>query len=454
MDHGTAEMRDHADMRLRLFRFTPLLFTLPIAGCIAVPISVPEEKPFKDIVEGSIIIGETTAQDVTDVLGKPDIENGQYWLYRDWRRGWQWAWCAGIPNFGADCGALPRSINNYFLEVQLDSDEVVTGARLYSESELCSEKRICFEDNILMRAAPIEDDAAAKLFKAPSGGCSVYTYSTSEADSASGELDIDGTAVGGLVGASGYYLHAVSPGPHVWAIAPTVQKSIPYQVAISRFDCKNGRIVFLKYSLRLRPKLERVDSERGKKEVLERWLANTAPENVESNYSNWLRGGEIYVTMRDNTVAVYEIKNSDGPSSWSNLTKWGVTDSGEPCGIRVALEDYDLSPIGDNNPGLQVGESLRSPVQLRAVCNTDGSCAIESIIDGRSCEADGGTEIEFGLYSKLLVIEPHGDSHNEVFFGKAKSLKKNAACKSGVCRIDVAHLRKIVSQIGDAGALE
>jgi hypothetical protein len=152
--------------------------------------------------------------------------------------------------------------------------------------------------------------------------------------------------------------------------------------------------------------------------------------------SNWLRDGEIYVTRRGQTVTAHQLVESD------KIPRWGAGELGEPCGMRAALEDYGLSPVGADT-GLQFAESLTSLVQLRAVCANEADCTFESVIDGESCEAAPVTEIEFEPYSKLLVLEPNGESHTELFYDEAKSLKKHAVCEDQLCKIDIDQLRRI-----------
>ena len=427
-------------MRILLVSTFVIAASLALPGCVAVPIAAPEEKPFKDLVENFFTPGTTTATAVVDKLGEPDIREDSRWIYRDSRAGWQWGFCAGAY-YTAGCGALPRSSTDYFLVVELVDNEVVADARLFSETELCAELRLCFENTVQMRAAAAEKDAAAKLFRPAPVGCAVYTYSTTDSDSTAGELSIDTLTVGGLVGTSGYYLHTVAPGPHAWIVAPLQDKNLPYPIVRSKFDCENGQVAFLRYSNGMWfNKVRLVDAERGKKDILTRWLAEstTSPDEIissESASSNWLRDGQIYVIRDDGAVSAYQLGESD------IVPRWGRSDAGEPCGMRAALEDYKLSPAGGTT-GLLFAESLHSPVQLRAVCSANGDCSFASAIDQETCEATPGTTIVFDPRSKLLLLEAGGDSYRELFFGKAKSLQKLAACHNYACEIDVSRLHQ------------
>ena len=140
------------------------------------------------------------------------------------------------------------------------------------------------------------------------------------------------------------------------------------------------------------------------------------------------------MSRQDNSVSAYRLVESE------RLARWGRSESGEPCGMRAALEDYGLAPMGGATD-LQFAESLSSFVQLRAVCNASSECSFASVIDHETCEATPGTAIAFDSRSKLLLLEANGDSYTELFYGAAKSLKKRASCDKHNCEIDVSKLR-------------
>jgi len=421
--------------RLRI-AFPTMLLAFTLSGCVPFPIAVPEENPFKEVAEGFFTPGSSTADDVKSKLGEPALQGSDWWLYRDTRGGWVWAFCVG-GGYSAGCGALPRTMADYFYVVNFDSIGIVTQTELLSENKLCDIRGICYEGEILMRPAAQSEDTAAKLFRVPPVGCTVFTYSATDSDSAAGEFIIDGEIVGALVGTSGYHLHTVALGQHAWIVVPSREKQLPLPIARTSFNCEGQQVAYLRYSSGLwSMKLEAVDPERGELDIRARWLAISIPEYGEMIRSNWLRDGQIYVTRQGETVTAYQLVESD------KVPRWGVRDSGEPCGMRAALEDYGLSPVGANT-GLRFGESLFSLVQLRAVCGNESNCTFESVIDGESCDAALGTEIEFQPLSKLLVLEPNDGSYTELFYGEAKSLKRHAICRNQMCIIDIDQLREI-----------
>jgi hypothetical protein len=424
--------------------FPAMLLAFALSGCIPLPVATPEENPFKEVAEGFFTPGSSTSDSVQEKLGEPALQGSDWWLYRDTREGWQWAFCAG-GGYSAGCGALPRAKVHDYYAVDFDSLGVVTQTELLSENELCDTRRICYEGDILMRSATQSEDTAAKRFRVPPVGCSVFTYSTTDSDSAAGELIIDGEIVGALVGTSGYHLHTVAPGRHAWVVVPSRDKQLPLMAARTAFDCEGRQVAYLRYRNGLwGVKIEPVDPERGERDIRDRWLAISIPEYGEMMQSNWLRDGQIFVTRQGETVTVFQLVESD------KIPRWGAGESGEPCGMRAALEDYGLSPVGAHT-GLQFAESLTSLVQLRAVCANESNCTFESVIEGEFCDALPGTEIEFETYSKLLVLEPDGGSYAELFYGEAKSLKRHAICEDQMCRIDIEELRRINRGTGDSG---
>ena len=253
-----------------------LLVTLLSAGCVPFPVAAPEEEPFQQASDEWFTIGKSTAGDVETKLGEPTLEGAEWWLYRDTRDGWAWAFCVG-GGFSGGCGALPRSSSGYFFLVEFDSSDVVTSFELLTEKELCEDRRICYADKFVMRADTFSEEIAAKQFAVPLDGCNVYTYSETNSDLAVGELVIDGKDAGGLVSSSGFYLHFITPGSYEWMIAPSQSKTLPLAAAIHILECSGQEVFFLRYRYGLSTfwfnKIEAVKPKRGKKAVAKRWLA-------------------------------------------------------------------------------------------------------------------------------------------------------------------------------------
>jgi len=413
-----------------------LLAAGAISGCIVFPTGVPEEKPFKEESEDFFVPGSATAEDVRSKLGEPAMQQDKLWLYRDTRDGWRWAICAGAGYTGG-CGGLPRGSEDYFLVVDFDADGVVTATTLLKEDELCDVRHLCFESELLMREASPAEDAEAKLFRAPPTGCYVFTYSDTDSDSAAGYLIIDGEMVGSLVGTSGYYLHTVAPGPHAWLVAPIQKSEFSLPTATAPFNCGDQPIAFLRYRKGFwSPTIEPVNAETGKRDIGERWLAISEPEYGDMMQSNWLRNDEIFVTKQKNTVTAYQLIEGQ------TMARWGMSTIGEPCGMRAALEDYGLTPLGANS-GLLFGESLTSHVEVHGICKDATNCSFRSVIDGEVCNAVLQGDFEFQSTSKQLVLEADGDTYKELYYGDAGRLKKVADCRKGLCTMRIDQLREL-----------
>lgn len=250
--------------------------TLLGSGCVPFPVAPPEEEPFREASDEWFAIGESTADDVRSRLGEPTLEGPGWWLYRDTRDGWGWAFCMG-GGFSGGCGALPRSSSGHFFLVEFDSTRVITGFELLSEKELCVGRQVCYSGEFVMTADADSDDIEAKKFTVPSAGCSVYTYSQTNSDLAAGELVIDGKKAGGLVGSRGFYRHLIAPGSYEWMIAPSQSKTLPLPAATHDLECRGQEMIFLRYRYGLGSfwfnKIEAVDLQRGKKDIATRWLA-------------------------------------------------------------------------------------------------------------------------------------------------------------------------------------
>lgn len=253
-----------------------LLIASLCSACVPFPVAFPEKQPFTEASEEWLTLGESTADDMRRKLGDPDLGDDDWWLYREARKGWGWAFCVG-GGYTAGCGALPRSSSDHFLLAEFDNNKIVTGLEFLTERELCQDHRICFSGDFLMRADTVTDDLKAKKFSVPSNGCSVYTYSKTDSDLAAGEVVIDGNNTGGLVGTAGFYLHTVSPGSYEWMVAPSQSKTLPLPAAIHVLQCSGQEVFFLRYRYGASNfwlnKLEAVEPKVGKEDIAKRWLA-------------------------------------------------------------------------------------------------------------------------------------------------------------------------------------
>ncbi len=308
---------------------------------------------------------------------------------------------------------------------------------MLQEDGLCDARRICFERDLLALAAPAEDDRASKRFGVPQAGCLVYLYSSTDRDMAAGRVSKQGQFAGALVGSDGFFYFSVKSGKHFWFVKP-VGELLHGSSAFFELDCIDQGIHYLRYRLGPwgLPRIDEVSSSRGRADIEKRWLIEPPGPIIDAARTSVLRDGEVYVVSDGATVKANQV------SQPGKLHMWGMSEHGEPCGMRAALEDYGLAPVGGSD-GLRFAESLFSDaVQLRAVCNEDGFCDFRSAFEGHGCEADAVTEIEFESAGKLLVIEPRGQSVGQLYYDDARRLKKQGQCSQSTCTIQLQTLRR------------
>jgi len=248
-------------MNRQPFTTSLIAVLLMITGCVAVPIAVPEEKPFTDVIEESFVPGTTSAQEVISELGEPDLREPHLWVYHGVRAGWKWAGCVAVPANGA-CGVSERTSKDFYLVIDFDDSEVAA-MDLVTRDSLCATRHICYAGSILAQAATVAEDGRAKSFPEPDDGCLVYTYSATS--SAGGQLTVDGRKIGNLVGDSGYVMHKVAPGRHAWIITPPRNSPPAGKIGGMQINCRGPEVLFLRYSKGLvNFSLDVVDADFGK----------------------------------------------------------------------------------------------------------------------------------------------------------------------------------------------
>jgi len=418
-----------------LLRVTMCLLGLSalLAGCIAVPVAVPEEKPFEEAAEASFQIGASTRADVKEVFGEPELRNANWWLFHDTRNGWQWSGCAAMP--GA-CGTTDRGRTEYFLRVAFDAGGTLSHYEIFQEDRLCKEHKVCFKNGLLMRAALTGDGDPEAI--APADHCMVTVYSDTDRDSMAGVVEVNGRRVGTLVGTRGFLSHPVSAGRHLWIVFPS-GKMMQGVTASLELQCDGKQSHYLRYSSGiLSPMLEKADEATGNTEIAARWPALPDIDPDVPIETNWLDQDRVFVVREDDTLKVFELTRP------GKVRRFGVSMSGEPCGLRAAIEDYGLTPVGMMQR-LEFTDSrtLNSSIDVVAVCNGNNACEFASVFDGLRCMANPVEYVELRTLPKLLVLEPAGDNYTELYFGKARPLMKQADCSGTNCRISVARLREI-----------
>jgi hypothetical protein len=407
-----------------------------LSGCIAVPIAVPEEKPFEEAAEASMQIGASTRADVKEVFGEPEQTDTHWWIYRDTRAGWQWAGCAGAGSSGS-CGTTDRGSTEYFLRVAFDADGILSHYEIFREDRLCTEHAVCFKNGLLMRAA----SSGHSDEMVPAGHCMAYVYSDTDRDSMAGVVEVGGRRVGTLVGTKGFLSYPVSTGRHLWIVFPSGEM-MQGATASLELQCDGNGSHYLRYSSRLlSPTLEEVDEAMGHADIADRWRALADIDADLPVETNWLDQGRVFVAREDHTLKAFELT---GPGK---VRLFGMSLSGEPCGMRVAIEDYGLTPEGRRQRlVLTDPRTIFSHTDVVAVCNANNECEFASVFDDSRCLAKPVEYVRLGTSPRMLVLEPAGDGYTELYFGKARPLKKQAGCSRTDCKISVAQLREMQEQ--------
>jgi len=407
-----------------------------VSGCIGLPVNVPEAKPFKEEAKNLLVTGKTTRLELESNLGDP-LMGGEFWsLYRDTREGWRWFFCYGAAYSGG-CGATDRGQTDYYLYVDY-VDNVVTSFDIQVEDELCDAHQLCFWRGLLMQADRSSDNSG-DAFAPPVIGCKIFLYSDSNRKNSYGEIEVDGWPMGAVVGPNAYYSHIVSSGFHVMAVLPT-SEMMNGASAAAQFNCENQQAGYFRYGMGLfSPKLTAVDEPQGQADVRARWRAKPGKPQPELTQANWIKDDEIFVTRYVDAIRAYRIDES------GKVKLYKLSETGEFCGLRAAMVDYGLVATTAAD-GIAYSGFIFDMTQIRVVCSRDGNCQIASIIDGDTCEIPNDEEIRFWPSSRLLVIEPDGDSYTQLFFGKPKFLKKHADCKHYSCSISVNKFRTIVAE--------
>jgi hypothetical protein len=405
-----------------------------LSGCIMVPIAVPEEKPFEETAEASMQIGTSAHADVKAVFGEPEITDAHWWLYRDARAGWQWAGCAGVGGSGS-CGTTDRGSTEYFLHVSFDAEGILSHYEIFREDRLCEEHKVCFKNGLLMRAARNGDETAR------AGHCPVYVYSDTDRDSLAGVVEVNGRRVGTLVSTEGYLMHAVPPGRYLWIAFPSGEMMRGATASLA-LQCDNSETHYLRYRSKIiSPTLEAVDEATGQADIADRWRALADIDSDLAVDTNWLDEGRVFVAKEDYALKAYELTEP------GKVKRFGIGMSGEPCGLRAAIEDYGLIPFGMQERLQLMGPGFGDgTIDIVAVCNARNECEFASVFEDRHCVAQPVEYVGLGTSSRLLVLEPAGDGYTELYFGKSRPLKKQAGCSRKDCKISLAQLRAMQEQ--------
>lgn len=266
---------------VRIFLLLILYGLLPavLAGCVGVPVKVPEKKPFSEYVENDLVIGVTNLEEAEKALGSPILARGDWSIHRDERAGWQWAGCAGET-----CGVDPRGSTPYFLRLEHDASGIVTAYEIVTEDRLCKKYHVCYAKGRVMRGAIETGKDARTGIPGNADRCSIYIYSRRYAlvmfPADIVEVTVNGTPVGTLVNPEGYLLATAPVGSAVISIAS------PHKVLAKELECSGENSIFVRYEWNAgfwghQKRLIVVAEPEGRSDIESRWQALGAEQPAE-----------------------------------------------------------------------------------------------------------------------------------------------------------------------------
>lgn len=413
-------------MRRAIMVFAILAYVLQ--GCIGIPVTAPEATPFSKFVSQEFVTGQTTLGQMRDLLGAPTLTDGTRRIYRDSRDGWTWLICAAVI-LNAGCTTTDRTSKDFFLVADFDDSNLLSAIEILDTKALCEDYRICYHDDLLMRAAD-ERDVSAGRFGSPGGACTAYVYSEKEA---AGRLEVDGRRVGYIVGNGGYHRRTLAAGRHLLTVFSDV--GTPYeQPAAASINCSAGETFYFRYIPRLfGDALGLVDAATAQSDLRGRWLARTDVDDSQME-TLWIADKDVFV-VRNDAYHVRAFRNA-GPGK---LTRWGVSEQGERCGSHAALATIGLWPAGGPT-SFRFSDGTRV-LEFNAVCTANGQCGFRSLFDDKPCRVWQDEKIIYSRGAWLLVIEPDGDSYRQLYFGESARFDAAADCDRDTCTLAIEVLR-------------
>lgn len=145
------------------------------AGCIYLPVT-SKEKGFDEVERNTLVLSETTRQQVREQFGDPlaEFERGSTWIYSDEGLSARWLFLG----FGMTPFALTeREEETYFLQLDFRADDTLLDsdiARIKS-GKVCSASGVYSAHGLSVLASQ-HANADAITFVAPPERCAVYLY--------------------------------------------------------------------------------------------------------------------------------------------------------------------------------------------------------------------------------------------------------------------------------------
>jgi len=159
--------------------------------------------------------------------------------------------------------------------IDFDAEGTLRQYDVMQEAELCTRRRICFDDDLLTIAATEAEDQAAKTFTPPSAGCSLFLFSDSTSAIIPSRAAFRFLPLGDITTRDSFYHLAIAAGSHHLAVGPA--GALWHGTgAITEVDCADGQLIFVRYrkgGMWGSPRLETVEESEGRAAIGQRWLA-------------------------------------------------------------------------------------------------------------------------------------------------------------------------------------
>jgi len=241
---------------MQLQRFSVLLalpLVISLSACIAFPIQLPDEEPFKDEKLAFIEIGKTTKEEIATAMSDFPMEtdegevgikltpqtfrDGDWWLYAQTRKETKWFFIYMIPYGGGDAGTV-GDVDYRLLLIKFDNNGIVAEYALSSsEGNGCDRYGICVRESHYTLLASEDEDRVVKQFDIPADRCGVYVYGKR---GVAVPIWLDGHRVGWHLDKKQFFFWQLDPGVHQLASrSPDVSEQKPIE-----FSCAAGGLYF------------------------------------------------------------------------------------------------------------------------------------------------------------------------------------------------------------------
>ena len=318
-----------------------IVFTLLLGGCVPSPLVIPaDEEPFKEKIIGRIQIGETSRDEVMEILGEPKaflMDPEIHYYAKSLSMGFQRVVMLAVSPSGPVGPLLGRGgLTTLALAIQFDETGIVSSVDRLPEGP-CKSTVPCLgyayfktDDKAyeLFLLAPEEDDAAAKQFHPKRDSCSVYLFTEREYGTPS-RLRLQATLGSSpfptrLLYNGGYQLWHLSPGQHrIYIVAAELITRERIE-----FGCDAGEVKYLEFRKSFGlfagyvAGFQFLDAKVGKEEVHQRnliWNYSTvfATENIPWKGSRSVSEAESRSAVKKASASARRVLHQTGNSKYS-----------------------------------------------------------------------------------------------------------------------------------------